>query len=136
MFRRRRFADVIRRQLELFQQEEAGLIEDCIAAEERYNRADRDEAEELYGDYVDLVEAGTEALADIRDTFARTLDEDTAEEYEAEIASWGFSLPGPGIDHILVRGASSSPETKWPKERRTIGGALVSDHAPVDVTVE
>jgi endonuclease/exonuclease/phosphatase family metal-dependent hydrolase len=54
----------------------------------------------------------------------------------AEIASWGFSLPGPGIDHILVRGASSSPETKWSKERRTIGGALVSDHAPVDVTVE
>jgi hypothetical protein len=84
MFRRRRFADVIRRQLELFQEEEAELIADCLAAEEAYNRADRDEAEELYGDYVDLVEAGTEALAEIRDTFARTLDEETAEEYEAE----------------------------------------------------
>jgi hypothetical protein len=84
MFRRRRFADVIRRQLELFEREEAELIGDCLAAEEAYNRADRDEAEELYGDYVDLVEAGTETLADLRDTFARRLEEDTAEEYEAE----------------------------------------------------
>ena len=84
MFRRRRFADVIRRQLELFQQEEAELIADCVAAEQRYNRADRDEAEELYGDYVDLVEAGTEALAEIRYAFRRTLDEETGEEYEAE----------------------------------------------------
>ena len=84
MFRRRRFAELIGRQLELFQRDHADLIADCVAAEEAYNRADRDEAEELYGDYVDLVEAGTEVLADIRDVFARTLDEETAEEYEAE----------------------------------------------------
>ena len=84
MFRRRRFADLISRQLELFEQEHADLIGDCIEAEEAYNRADRDEAEELYGDYVDLVETGTEVLAGLRDTFKRTLDEETAEEYEAE----------------------------------------------------
>jgi endonuclease/exonuclease/phosphatase family metal-dependent hydrolase len=54
----------------------------------------------------------------------------------AEIASWGFSTPGPGIDHVLVRGAPTSPELKWPKERRHLHGALVSDHAPVEVTVE
>jgi hypothetical protein len=84
MFRRRRFADLISRQLELFEQEQADLISDCIEAEGAYNRADRDEAEELYGDYVDLVEAGTEVLADLRDTFKRTLEEETAEEYEAE----------------------------------------------------
>jgi hypothetical protein len=82
--RRRRFADVIRRQLELFERDEAELIAECVAAEEAYNRADRDEAEDRYGDYVDLVETGTELLADIRDAFARTLDEETAEEYEAE----------------------------------------------------
>ena len=80
---RRRFADVIKRQLELFEREQRGLIEDCVAAERAYNRADRDEAEERYGDYVDLVETGTELLADLRDNFASTLDEDTAEEYEA-----------------------------------------------------
>jgi hypothetical protein len=79
---RRRFADVISRQLDLFEREQRGLIEDCLAAERAYNRAERDEAEERYGDYVDLVETGTEVLADIRDHFASTLDEDAAEEYE------------------------------------------------------
>lgn len=80
---RRRFADVIRRQLDLFVREHRGLIEDCVAAERAYDHADRDGAEERYGDYVDLVETGTEILAEIRDSFARTLDEETAEEYEA-----------------------------------------------------
>lgn len=83
MMFRRRFSDVIGRQLDLFVRDHRGLIEDCLAAERAYDRADRDEAEERYGDYVDLVETGTEILADLRDTYARTLDEDTAEEYEA-----------------------------------------------------
>jgi len=83
MIFRRRFADVIRRQLDLFVSDHHGLIEDCVAAERAYDGADRDEAEERYGDYVDLVETGTEILAEIRDSFARTLDGETAEEYEA-----------------------------------------------------
>ena len=81
--RRARFGDVIRRQLDLFEREHRELIDECLAAEQSYNRAERDEAEERYGDYVDLVETGTELLADLRDNFASTLDEDTAEEYEA-----------------------------------------------------
>jgi hypothetical protein len=81
--RRARFSDVIERQLDLFEREHRGLIDDCVAAERSYNRADRDEAEERYGDYVDLVETGTELLADLRDNFASTLEEDTADEYEA-----------------------------------------------------
>jgi hypothetical protein len=79
---RRPFADVIDRQLDLFEREEADLIAACEAAEEAYDAADRDEAEERYGDYVDLVETGTEALADLRDAFARTLSQDKAEQYE------------------------------------------------------
>ena len=82
IFRRRRFADAIARQLDLFEREQRGLIDDCIAAERAYDRADRDEAEVRYGDYVDLVETGTEVLADIRDHFAATLDDAVAEEYE------------------------------------------------------
>jgi hypothetical protein len=80
--RRERFADVVRRQLDLFEREHGGLIDDCVAAERAYNQAPRDEAEERYGDYVDLVETGTELLADLRDNFAATLDEDADEEYE------------------------------------------------------
>ena len=53
-----------------------------VAAERAYDRAPRDEAEERYGDYVDLVETGTEVLAGLRDNFAATLDEETAVEYE------------------------------------------------------
>jgi hypothetical protein len=79
---RRRFDDVISRQLDLFEREHGGLIADCAAAERAYDRAHRSEAEERYGDYVDLVETATELLADIRDHFASTLEEQAAEEYE------------------------------------------------------
>ena len=79
-----RFGDLIGRQLDLFERENADLIADCEAAERAYDQAERDEAEERYGDYLDLVETGTELLAGLRDSFASTLDEETAEEYEAE----------------------------------------------------
>ena len=82
MIFRKRFADVVSSQLDLFEREHAGLIADCEAAERAYDRADRDEAEERYGDYVDLVETGTELLADLRDWYASTLETDAAEEYE------------------------------------------------------
>ena len=81
---RARFADVIHRQLDLFEREEAALIAECEAAENAYDEADRDEAEERYADYLDLVETGTELLAGLRDNFASTLDEETAEVYEEE----------------------------------------------------
>jgi hypothetical protein len=83
VFRRRRFADVIARQLDLFERDYAGLIRDCDAAERAYDRAERDDAEERYGEYVDLVEQGTEALADLRDHYAWTLADGDDEEYEA-----------------------------------------------------
>ena len=81
---RRRFADVIDRQLDLFEEEYSDFLRDCAEAERAYDRADRDEAEERYSAYSDLVETGTEILADLRDTYARPLEEDVAEEYEAE----------------------------------------------------
>jgi hypothetical protein len=81
MIFRRPFADVVRRQLDLFAGEHAGLIADVRAAERAYDRSERDEAEERFGDYSDLVETATEVLADLRDHFAATLDEDTAERY-------------------------------------------------------
>ena len=81
---RRRFADVIERQLDLFEEEHAGLIHDCEEAERAYDAAPRDEAEERYGDYLDLAETGTELLADLRDNFASALGEDAAERYVDE----------------------------------------------------
>lgn len=83
MIFRRRFADVIERQLDLFREEHADLIRDCERAERAYDRAERDGAEERYGDYLDLVETGTEILAGLRDSFAASLEEDAAERYVA-----------------------------------------------------
>ena len=79
---RARFADLVERQLDLFQREYAGLLADCEAALAAYNRAAKEEAEERYGDYLDLVDAAREALVEYRDGYARTLAEEPAEEYE------------------------------------------------------
>jgi hypothetical protein len=79
---RGRFVDVIERQLTLFAAEHQGLIQHTEAALAAYNRAPRDEAEERYGDYLDLVETGTDELVALRDNYSATLDEDAAEEYQ------------------------------------------------------
>jgi hypothetical protein len=82
VLKKRRFAEVIARQLDLFVRDHLELLEECDEAERAYDRAERGEAEERFGDYQELVETGTEILADLRDNFAATLDEDSAEEYE------------------------------------------------------
>jgi endonuclease/exonuclease/phosphatase family metal-dependent hydrolase len=47
----------------------------------------------------------------------------------------GFSAAGPGVDHVLVRGAEVSEYDHWSRERRQLGDLLLSDHAPVEVRV-
>jgi hypothetical protein len=79
-----RFAELIDRQLDLFEQEDAAFLARVVQAERDYDRADREDAEEVYGRFQELVEFGTETLAEIRDAYAATLDEDVAEEYGAE----------------------------------------------------
>lgn len=73
MFRRARYAGVIETQLDLFVRDRRDVLDDVDARLRAYNQAGRDEAEELYGDYVDAVETGTELLADVRDHYASTL---------------------------------------------------------------
>ena len=82
MLKKGRFGDVIARQLDLFVRDQLELLEECDAAERAYDRAARGDAEERFGDYQELVETGTEILADLRDNFASTLDDASAEEYE------------------------------------------------------
>ena len=78
---RRRFADIIGRQLDLVEEDYAYLIAEADAAEAAYDRADREDSEELFGDYMDVVESGAEVLADLRDHYASTLEGEVAEEY-------------------------------------------------------
>jgi hypothetical protein len=81
---KRRFADLIKRQLEYFEQDDADYLRRVSEAYQAYDRSDRGDSEELYGDYMELVESGTEALVEMRDRYSQTLEEDDAAEYARE----------------------------------------------------
>jgi len=59
-----------------------------------------------------------------------------AGDFNASFALPGFSAPQGGIDDVLVRGAESSPLAVWPVERRRQNGIVLSDHAPVELTLQ
>jgi hypothetical protein len=88
MFRRARFTQVIESQLDLFERDHPDVLDEADARLELYNRANRDEAEELYGDYLDAVETGTELLADMRDHYAQSLEDSDAylQEFNKAVA--------------------------------------------------
>jgi hypothetical protein len=79
-----RFAELIDRQLDVFEQEDTDFLARVDEAERDYDRADREEAEEIFGRFQKLVEFGTEALAEMRDAFAATLEPDATDDYVAE----------------------------------------------------
>ena len=81
MLRRRRFQDLVERQLDLFEADEAPLLEEARETDAAWTNASRDEAEELYGDYQLVVDALGDRLYDLRETYAATLDELAADEY-------------------------------------------------------
>ena len=81
MFRRGRFDDLIRRQLDLFETDEAMLLEDAAEADSTWKNAGADESEELYGDFQLIVDAISERLYDLREAYASTLDESAGAEY-------------------------------------------------------
>jgi endonuclease/exonuclease/phosphatase family metal-dependent hydrolase len=50
---------------------------------------------------------------------------------------WGLAGATPtGIDHILVRALAAGPPERWDADRRLHEDRLLSDHAPVEVSVE
>jgi len=85
-FRRNRFADLVRRQLDLFAEDEAELLREAEVAERTYDAAERDEAEEAYGDYQVVLEAIADRLGELRDTYATTLGSDADIAYAQAFA--------------------------------------------------
>ena len=73
---------MIARQLDLFEEQDAEFLRRVEEAERAYDDVDSEDAEEVYGRYQELVEHGTEALGEMRDAYAGTLDD--ADEYIAE----------------------------------------------------
>ncbi len=83
MFGRGRFDDVVRRQLELFSADQAALLEEAEEADAAWTGAVREESEELYGEYQLVVDEIADRLYDVREGYASSLDEVTAEKYRA-----------------------------------------------------
>ena len=83
MIFKRRFGELIDRQLDLFEHDNAELFNRVEDAEADYRGAAREEAEERFGDLQEVLTEGTELLVELRESYAGTLDEETAEEYSA-----------------------------------------------------
>ena len=81
--RRRAFAGLVDTQLELFAGDHAQLLAECEEALGAYDDAAAEDAEERYGEYVELVDAVRDELELVRDRYAASLDGRTAEAYEA-----------------------------------------------------
>jgi endonuclease/exonuclease/phosphatase family metal-dependent hydrolase len=69
---------------------------------------------------------------------AHELVESMASGGEARVLAGDFNLrdpelPGPNIDHIVVAGIEHGPLEVWPPARRLHNGAVLSDHAPVEM---
>jgi predicted mannosyl-3-phosphoglycerate phosphatase (HAD superfamily) len=82
IFRRNRFGDLVRRQLDLFVEDDADLLQEAGTALRAYDEAEREEAEEAYSDYQLVLESIVERLEELRDTYGATLDDDSREAYE------------------------------------------------------
>ena len=83
--RRRRFDELIERQLDLFAREHADDLREIAEARLRWRRADVEDAEEAFGDEQDRVEWAAEELERMADAYALTLDEDAASAYRAAL---------------------------------------------------
>ena len=75
MFRRSRYAPVVAAQLDLFERENSTLLERIASTLAEYDNSDRDDADELFGEYMDAHALAAEILEEMRDHYARTLEE-------------------------------------------------------------
>ena len=85
-FRRNRFGDLVRRQLDLFAEDDADLLQEADDAERAYDAAERGDAEEAYGDLQLVLESIADRLDELRDTYASTLDGDADAAYAQAFA--------------------------------------------------
>ena len=85
--RRGPFDELVERQLSLFAADDAELLQEAEDAETAWDAAGRETAEEAYGDYQLVVDAIADRLLDLRESYAATLDPDTADAYRADFAA-------------------------------------------------
>ena len=111
ILRRSRFREVIDRQLDLFTQDQTELLHEAEEADAAWTQADREDSEELYGDYQLVVDTIGERLYDLRETYAATLD-DARPRSTATASTAPRSSASAATRH-------SSRRSRWPLRSRT-----------------
>jgi hypothetical protein len=79
---RSRFRDVVTRQLDIFAVDLSTIVEEEAAAWATWSDARRDDAEDAYAGWQLVADAMVDELTTVRDSYAATLDSETAPEYE------------------------------------------------------
>ena len=87
IFRRKPYAELVERQLDLVESDDGSLLAAAADARRAYTDADRDDAEEAFGDYQLALEALKDRLVEIRDTYGGTLDDPAPYERAFERAA-------------------------------------------------
>jgi hypothetical protein len=77
---------VIARQLAMFTADRHDLLLRVEQARVSYTHAGSEQAEERFGDYMDLVEEAEEELLELRDRYAGTMAERDRQRYEREFS--------------------------------------------------
>ena len=83
---RRRFSELVDRQLDLYAQDHRDEIREIVAALDQHRASTSEEAQEAFGDYQDRVDWAAQDLIALRDTYVRTLDDETAAAYAKAFA--------------------------------------------------
>ena len=73
----------MRRQLDLFEADESPLLDEAEEADAASTRAPAEETEQLYAEYQLIVDEIAEHLLDIRETYAVSLDGQSADQYRS-----------------------------------------------------
>ena len=119
-WRRRRFADVIARQLALFAADHAATIERARGALANYDAAvDEADGVDAYGAFEDLCEDLEDALTGMRDSWASNLEPPLDARYRsafdhAALRAWRDVLPGLTHRPFEPRRTSDGPDDDLP----------------------
>ncbi|MCW2959740.1 MAG: hypothetical protein JWM25_780 [Thermoleophilia bacterium] len=111
-FRRRRFREVVERQLAIFAQDHSTLVDEARAAlGEYHHERDARASLESYGEHDELAERVEELLDDMYRNFSSTLEGTAARDYRREFARSAKAAYG----DLLPRLTFDSPEDQLPE---------------------
>src|SRR4051812_41592233 len=109
LFPRRRFSDLVDRQLDLFGETHGARLAQIREAYRQVNAAGREDAAEAYGDYQDQVDWAAEELAELRDAYAQTLEGDARRDYVRAFGR-GVRRRYPPLAAVLLRSGDDLDE--------------------------